>query len=192
LATNEGDTMDKSRLILAFSFLLLGLVYSSSSANDSSVKDCSALYQVSVCPQKAQVSATKQIKLAVEIYNRSKVPIYVLKETWSGGVWVDKAQRSIYVAHYAYTKEREIALTGGYSSRDFYSPSFYCLKPGEKRKLKYVVSAGNELGRWEINAIVSIFTDVNGFSGFLGEAARLGMSQHDCILKSRPVVVIIK
>lgn len=184
--------MSRSLLLSAFLCLVGMVTFAQSSDKGYTQQDCGDLCLATVYPEKAQVSPTEPIALVVDISNQSNKRIYILKESSAGKVWTDRARHTIYVAHFAYTKEREISLTGGYTSWDFYSPEFYCLDPGEKVKLRYTVGVGNEAGHWEVRALVSVLNDVKGLRGLAGPEVKLHMSEHDCILQSQPSEVIIR
>ena len=134
----------------------------------------------------------ENIVVRMRLVNHSDKKAYVLKESWSGGVWLDREHTRIVLAHYAFTKERENELRQGWTIAEIYVPQFYDVEPGQERFLEWSLGDSHELGKWKIEGKASILPGITGIQDLEGGEAAQAMAKLDVIIPCKGKTITIQ
>lgn len=147
--------------------------------------------ECTILTEKQSYRSNETIVLRVHLINRSSGMAYVLKENSSGGIWLDRVKKRVVVAHYAFNRERENELRGGWSSVEVYLPEFYEIRPGQKRFLRWNLGKKHERGTWQLEGKVSFLSDIAQFAGTEGTAAAEAIAKRDIVIPCVGKTIII-
>ena len=105
-----------------------------------------------------------------------------------GFLWADREHRVFHLAHYAFTKQRQLNLGGIQMTREFFAPKFTVLESGEAHELQFSVVL-EEAGEWLLAGRVSILPSDVDTSVFYGEDGADRMAQLDSIVQCEGVTL---
>jgi hypothetical protein len=137
-------------------------------------------------------SDARDINCRVLLSNNTNATIFVLKESFSGGVWVDVKNHRIVLAHYAFTEPRENALRGGWTLWEVYHPQFYEIPAGARLALDWNVGRRHGPGQWRVEGQISALLDISPIVGMQGKEAAEAIARSDFLIPCAPKTITVK
>jgi hypothetical protein len=102
--------------------------------------------------------------VSIIVDNTTTDTIFVLKEPWSRGIWVDALTKRLVVMHAAFDPDRELKIRGGATYVGAFDPKFYKLEPGRSAKLEWRVKLPSP-GDWSLEGDVSVLFGLPNLNG---------------------------